>query len=178
MAHPPTSPLGDDPWSLLGLTRSFAVDRAAVRAAYLARAAELHPDASTLDPDAAERATAALNEAKRILDDPELRASELLRLLGGPSKEADRSLPPGFLMEMMEVREEIESDQRAAVGGWLDKWQRWGDERRRGHIDAAGAMFAQSERAGTTPALLKQIRTELNAWRYVERMLEQIAVGE
>lgn len=105
---------------------------------------------------------AELNEAKRVLEDPERRANALLAKLGGPSKEEDRSLPEGFLMEMMEVREQMEEDGAAGRG----KWEEWAKERRGEAIEEVGAMFRERR--------LAEVRRRLNAWRYIERMMEQL----
>jgi len=166
-----------DPFETLGLPRSYATDAARVRRAWLAASAELHPDRAGADPlGEAEvaRRSAAINEARRILDDPELRADSLLRLLGGPPKESDKSLPDGFLMAMMEVREELESAMGDA--GEVAKLERWAQEQRAGYQDRIAANFRHLQETEDDSALVA-IRTELNAWRYIERMLEQIHPG-
>ena len=84
----------------MGLARRFDITAAEIRRAYLQRAAAVHPD---LAGDDAGEAAAALNRAKMVLENPERRANALLALLGGPAKEQDKSLPPGFLMEMMDT---------------------------------------------------------------------------
>jgi molecular chaperone HscB len=154
-----------DAFDVLGLPAEFAVDAAAVNRAYLARSAALHPDLAAGD-ESAPRKMAELNEAKRVVEDPERRANALLARLGGPSKEEDRSLPDGFLMEMMEVREQMEAEGTAERG----KWEAWAKERRREAIEDVGAMF----RAAADEGMLGAIRRRLNAWRYIERMVEQI----
>lgn len=137
------------------------MDAAAVNRAYLARSAALHPDRAAGDADAPRR-MAELNEAKRVIEDPERRANALLARLGGPSKEQDRSLPDGFLMEMMEVRERMEAEGAAARG----TWEAWAKERRREAVEEVGAMFREGR--------LGEVRRRLNAWRYIERMMEQL----
>lgn len=138
------------------------MDAAAVNRAYLSRSAALHPDLAAGDGDAP-RKMAELNEAKRVVEDPERRANALLARLGGPSKEEDRSLPDGFLMEMMEIREHMEADGAAARG----KWEEWAKRRRGEAIKEVEAMFREGKRM--------EIRQRLNAWRYIERMMEQLA---
>ena len=169
-----TTPNDLDPYETLGLPRSYEIDPAQVRKAWLSASAELHPDRAGADPlDEAEvaRRSAAINEARRLLDDPELRADTLLRLLGGPAKESDKSLPDGFLMAMMETREELEA--AAGDAAELAKLERWAQEQREGYIERIAAGFKHHEATGEAAALT-HIRTELNAWRYIERMLEQI----
>lgn len=125
----------------------------------------------------AEAAAAALNQARGVLTDPESRAEALLLRLGGPRKEDDRTLPPTFLAEMMEVREEIEAaigqaGEEAAAARM--KWEEWARERRRGHIARVGELFAGGAGSGD-PSALRQVRIELNMWRYAERLIEQLA---
>jgi curved DNA-binding protein CbpA len=168
-----TDPI-NDPFGTLGLPRSFGVDPSQVRRAWLSASGTLHPDRAGGDPlDGAEiaRRSARVNEARRVLDNPELRAEALLRLLGGPAVGADKSLPEGFLAEMMSVREELEAaaDDPARVAAL----ERWAQEQRSGHVERIGSLFDAHEKTGDRAAIAS-IRTELNAWRYIERMLEQI----
>ena len=98
-----------DHFERLGLPRRFSVDASDLERNYLARSREVHPDFHSGDTDAVEDASAALNDAYATLRDPFRRAEHLLLLLGGPSAKDDKSLPPAFLMEMLELREVIET---------------------------------------------------------------------
>ncbi len=163
-----------DPFAVLGLPRAYALDREEIERRYLARVAEMHPDligAEAMgvlggDDVDVEARSSTLNEAKRVLEDPEKRAVALWKLLGGVE---DNALPPGFLMEMMEVRQEIEG---AASDAERAKWEAWVEERRREYVARVGKMFDQVHTGGA--AALKAIKVELNAWRYVERLAEQL----
>jgi molecular chaperone HscB len=157
-----------DPFALLGLPRRFDLPMPDIQRAWLTRTARLHPDRPDAPPDAAER-LARLNHAHADLADPERRAAALLALLGGPSKEQDKSLPPGFLEEMLDVRERMESDLDADPAS-RERWDCWAAERR----DTSIARVARLFNAPPTPGSLREIRTELNAWRYIERMIEQL----
>lgn len=169
-----------DPFAVLGLPRQYDLDAAAVQRAYLERSAQVHPDVSGADDDEDDRAS-ELNRAKQILDDPEQRAIALWKLLGGGGVGAvDKTLPPGFLMQMMEVREEVEAAARMEGPGGKEarrKWEAWAEDRRREYQGRVGALFARAEThspPAADPILLKQIKTELNAWRYIERLIEQL----
>lgn len=167
-----------DPFAVLGLLRQYDVDAAAVQRAYLERSAQLHPDALGAGGGGVEsdEASAALNRAKQNLDDPEQRAIALWRLLGGGGGGGeDKTLPPGFLMQMMEVREEVEAAARAGGEEARRKWESWAEDRRREYQGKVGALFARVEsQAAADPSALKQIKAELNAWRYIERLIEQL----
>lgn len=161
-----------DPFDTLGLEPRFDLDTGAVERAYLRLAAAAHPDVVGDDAEAARR-TAEINDARAVLLDPERRAEALLLRLGGPAKNQDKSLPPDFLGEMMDLRETIE----AAIAGDGDAeratWRAWALGRRAEFIAGVGAAFA----ALASPAAetdLRAIRTRLNAWRYFERLIEQL----
>lgn len=158
-----------DPFALLGLPRRFELDHAALQRAWLERAAKLHPDRADA-PDDAARLSADLNEAKAVLQDPERRANALVSLLGGPTKEMDKSLPEGFLMEMLEVREAMQAEIEAEGEDARARWESWAASRRGEIISRVGELFAR----GCDAATLRAVRTELNAWRYIERMIEQV----
>lgn len=171
MTHDPASTF--DPFAALGLPRRFDLEPGAIRQAHLARMAAEHPDLA----DAGDDAAADLNRARRTLEDDEARANALLTLLGGPKSDADRSLPPGFLMEIMALREAVE--EAIAGGGEAARAECRADAeaRRAGHIEAVAAAFAALDAGAPSAADLKSIRTELNAWRYAERLLEQLDPG-
>lgn len=118
----------------------------------------MHPDWAGGDGLSA----AELNDAKEVLLNPESRANALLELLGGPGKSEDRSLPDGFLLEMMEVREAVESGEGKDSG----EWRAWAMERRREHERCVADAFESHD--------LRGARRHLNAWRYIERMIEQL----
>lgn len=180
-----------DPFALLGLPRRFDLDAAELQRRFIQASAANHPDRFTdaLDQaDAADR-SAAINEAYRLLLDPQSRAEALLDLLeaeagaGGPSAgrtparaAADaKALPPNLLMEMMEARERMEeaqaSDDQAALAE-LATWARRERDKRLAHLGgllSAGATGGGEARA----AALREARLELNAIRYFGRMIEQ-----
>lgn len=166
-----------DPFFLLGVPRTFDLSIDQVRGAHLALAASLHPDlAPGESEEETSRRSAELNLALHLLEDPERRANVLLELLGGPTKEQDRSLPPGFLMEMMETREAIESAVESADPAAIRTWHDWAEEQRAGHIRAISDLF-RGLPASAKGEQLAPIRTRLNEWRYIERLREQLDSG-
>lgn len=160
-----------DPFDLLGIPPTFEVDPSALQRAWLAGSARLHPDrfsAGSAAPDEARRLAllAALNQSKAALADPFQRGEALLARLGGPSKEADKSLPDSFLMEMLEVREQLEEAAASGDSAAIGKWEDWAAEQRRDAIQRVAGLFKDGA--------LTELRRELNAWRYIERMIEQL----
>lgn len=156
-----------DPFAALGLERRFDMPSASIESAFLERLRGVHPDLAGED---ASLDAADLTRARATLADHEERAVALLALLGGPSASEDKSLPDGFLMEMMELRGEIE-EELVSDAGARDRWQAFADERRAGHIGRVSELFQTDP---MTDGTLGEIRMELNAWRYTERLIEQL----
>lgn len=182
-----------DAFEVLGLPVSFGVGPAQVQRAYMARAAAAHPDALSaweagggeFDPEqegaaegTAEGAAARLNRAKETLLDDEQRAAVVLARLGGPAANEDRSLPPSLLADVMDKRSEFENAQGKGNAHAMEALRHWAHGQRQHRVETISGLF---ERAAAMPAgavrvpVLKAIRTELNAWRYIERMLEQVS---
>lgn len=150
-------------FEILGLPKRFDLSPRDVERAYLARSAETHPDAG-----GAGLGQATLNDAREVLLNPEARAEALLEVMGGTGKSEDKALPDGFLMEIMETREAVES---AASDAERSKWRAWAVEQRGSYVRTVADLFRRAE---TDPAVLRDVRRQLNAWRYIERMIEQL----
>lgn len=159
----------DDPFDTLGLAPCFDLSDEQIERAYLARIAAAHPDRETGGQDRA----ASLNDARRVLLDPERRAAALLARMGGPGAAEDKSLPDGFLMEIMETRAEIEQAMAADPSDETRaQWEAWAGRRRAEYARQVSALFERA--AGGERGVLAEIRTLLNAWRYIERLIEQL----
>ena len=167
-----------DHFDRLGLPRRFVVDTAELERQYLARGRAVHPDyhqlASAAEKQASLELSAALNEAYATLRDPFRRAEHLLALHGGPSASEQKQLDPAFLMETLELREEIEEVKAT------------GDAARRAEIEqrlteTSDGLFAEVarlfERLAAQPgdaALAGQVRQRLNALKYVRNLLRDL----
>lgn len=168
----------DDAFDILGVQPGFEISRDAIDGAYLAAAGALHPDLSAGNPDAA-RQMARVNDAKRLLEREESRAEELLRRLGGPAADQEKTLPPGFLAQMMSVREEVEAGLEEADPGRRTArrkhWENWARGEQEAAIRDIASLFASLEvDAALRAATLRAIRVRLNSWRYIERLMEQL----
>lgn len=164
-----------DPFEILGVPGHFELAAADLDRAYYGRATALHPDIASGHSEAP-RKMAELNRAKEILSSPERRADALLRRLGGPDRTAHRQLPATFLAEIMQVREEIEAAMAAAPERREQeraRWEAWAEGERARAIREVGAMF-RGLGSPPDPESLRTLRTRLNAWRYIERLIEQL----
>jgi DnaJ-domain-containing protein 1 len=157
-------PSRENPFATLGLGVSYEIDSGAIERAYLKKIAAAHPD-RVGDSGAVDAAT--LNDARACLLDDESRANAVLRLLGGPSASDDQSLPDGFLMEMMTTRTSMEEDLESDPETARADWTKWGNEQREQLLGEFGRLIKD-------PASLGACRTQLNALRYIERLIEQL----
>ena len=149
-----------DSFERLGLPRRFAIDAPELERNYLVRSREVHPDFDTGNEDAA----AALNEAYSTLREPFRRAEHLLTLSGGPSASEDKTLPPAFLMEMLDLREEIESARGSPER--VERIEAGLTERTKALETAMAKLFESNE--------LPAIRQQLNCVRYLANLLRDL----
>jgi molecular chaperone HscB len=164
---------GQTHFDRLGLPRRFLVDPAELERAYLARSRDVHPDyhlaGSEADLAASLEASAAVNEAYNTLRDPFARAEYLLNLEGGPSAGEQKQMPPAFLAEMLDAREQIELTR-----GKPDAVAKL-EADFRGRFDALmdeiAAAFAFPSRDAATRG---KIRGLLNAAKYVRGLLRDL----
>jgi molecular chaperone HscB len=164
-----------NPFTILGLKSGFDIDSQAIERSYLAKLAGAHPDAGGGDDmgDSCSFDAATLNNARSILLDDEQRAIALLDLLGGPNASACKELPDGFLMDIMSTRQEIE--EHLADGGEQSRvhWEHWARDQRTQYAHSITDLFDQLSDPPSESQLI-QIRVVLNAWRYIERLIEQL----
>lgn len=110
----------DDPFALLGAPRRYDLDLDVVEKSHRELSRALHPDkyaqAGASERRQALEKAASVNEAWRVVRDPIRRAEALFALAGLVVTESNDSstisVPPKFLMEMLEAREDL-SDARA-----------------------------------------------------------------
>ncbi|MCE4556808.1 Fe-S protein assembly co-chaperone HscB [Roseateles cellulosilyticus] len=107
----PAASLADDDFSLFGLPRRHALDRADIDARWKALQAQVHPDRFVSEGSAAQQMALQwvlrVNEAYQRLKDPIARGAYLCEL-NGHDVNASRALPPSFLMQQMAWREALE----------------------------------------------------------------------
>ena len=149
--------LSDDDFTLFGLPRRFALDRAALDAQWLALQAKVHPDRFAGQGAASQRLAmqwaVRVNEAYQRLKDPLKRGAYLCELRGAPIQaENNTAMPRAFLMQQMAWREALDDagSDAAAVESLDDAVQ--ADERKLlatlgQTLDAEGDAAAQAQAA-------------------------------
>jgi molecular chaperone HscB len=168
----------NDHFHRLGLPRRFVLDAGELERAYLAHSRAVHPDyhvtGSSGDLNASLELSAAVNEAYNSLRDPFLRAEHLLALSGGPSASEQKQMPPAFLMEMLEAREEIERARGNAAE--TDRLANAFAVRFDKLMGEVGGLFQQLEGTpeGNRANLLLRVRGLLNAAKYVRGLIRDL----
>jgi len=170
-----------NPYVAFGLPLAFDVDKDALRKKQLQLTRLMHPDffggQNAVLRALAERNTAELNHAYELLKDDAARADWLVRELGGPKEEDVREMPREFLLEVLEWSETLaeargtdpKSSERARLAPLRNELVG-----RRAEIleRVTGALDPLPE--PESPALAT-IRRDLNAVRYIDRALSDIA---
>jgi molecular chaperone HscB len=101
-------------FALFGLPEAFSLDQPMLEKAYRDIQSQVHPDRFAHAGDAERRAslqwTTRVNEAYRTLKDPVQRGRHLLELHGvDVAFETNTQMPTDFLMQQLELREELEA---------------------------------------------------------------------
>jgi len=164
--------LSSNYFELFGLAIDFSVDERllAERRQDLQRA--LHPDRYVTATDAERRysmqAASLVNEAYKVLDAPLSRAGYLLKLQDiDLDVETDTHMAPEFLMQQMELREEIgdvrsSSDPYAAIDGI-----------RKTLTDLAAEAAAAFKQAHQKEDLVVA-RDVVRQWQFIEKLSREV----
>ena len=162
-----------DDFTLLGLPRAYALDRAPLDAAWKALQAKVHPDKFAAEGAAAQRVAmqwaVRVNEAHQRLKDPLKRAAYLCELAGAPVQaENNTAMPGAFLMQQMEWREALDdAGNAAAVQSLSDDVQ----ADRKARIARVTQLL---DGGNEQPANPTQAAQEVRALMFIDRLLEEI----
>jgi molecular chaperone HscB len=112
-------------FELFGLAPAFALEPEALERRYREIQSQVHPDRFAHAGDAERRAslqwTTRVNEAYRTLKDPVQRGRHLLELHGvDVAFETNTQMPSEFLMQQLELREELEGATQGKDAARLD----------------------------------------------------------
>jgi molecular chaperone HscB len=161
-------PAQADLFALLGVAPRYDLDLKELEAAFFAKSKELHPDRFASAP-AAERVAAltksrALNDAYQTLKKPVPRAEYMLAAKGMLITDNER-LDPAFLMEILDLREELAEARAAGNMKVVEANQGSMQTRRKTTLSELPALFAAND--------LSAIKDRLIALRYLDRYLEE-----
>jgi molecular chaperone HscB len=169
---PQTFDLTRNHFDLFGIAPGFAIDLPALDSAYRGIQNEVHPDKFAHLPAAEQRIAMQwathVNEAYRTLKSPQARAKYLLELKGEAADEhGSAGLPPAFLMEQMEWREQVEAARDAGDSKVLAEL----DEESRSALKAVHAELARTlDREGDN----ETARQALFRLMFLDKLREEI----
>lgn len=170
---------GMDPFDTLGVAPSFSLslEDLASRQRDLSRA--LHPDRFVGRPASERRAALGraieVNEAHRTLKNPLSRAEALLGRLGLSVPEG-QELPasPAFLMEMMELREDLRTAGRAQNKAEVERLAAQVRGQEAILAQKLSVAFESAQEGKQTPEATKlEIHQTLGSLRYLRRFLDE-----
>ena len=171
----------DSYFNFYNLPEGFVLDEAALKRLYYAKSRETHPDfhATTSPENQAEmlRQATRNTDAYRTLADPDQRMAYVLRQHGLLEEAKQEQLPPDFLLDMMELNEQLMELEDAP------------DPAATARVAAAAQALADALDAGIAPVLagyaqlppdhrpaaLQQVRTYYLKKRYLLRIQAQVA---
>ncbi|GAC1588776.1 MAG: hypothetical protein NVS3B25_05730 [Hymenobacter sp.] len=173
--------MSPDYFAFYGLPESFLPDETALKRLYYAKSREAHPDfhaTSSAENQADMLRLATLNtDAYRTLAHPDQRMAYLLRQHGLLAEGKQEPLPPDFLMDMMDLNEQLmdleAAPEAAAVGNVAAEVRALADALDTG-IQPVLAGY-EGLPADHRPAALQQICTYYLKKRYLLRIQQQLA---
>jgi molecular chaperone HscB len=167
-----------DPFDILGVPRRFRLDLARLEQRHRDLSRALHPDrhvnAAPAERRIALEHAAAVNDAFRALKSPQSRAAALLATAGRVIAEDSRA-DPALLMEVMDLREQLDDARHAPRDGRHAAVARL-RAAVESHVAAEEAAIAEAFDTAETPpagAPLDRAHTALIKLRYYYRFLEE-----
>jgi molecular chaperone HscB len=148
-------------FELFGLAPAFSLDKEVLEKAYREIQSRVHPDRFAHAGDAERRAslqwTTRVNEAYRTLKDPVQRGKHFLELQGvDVAFETNTQMPTDFLLQQLELREELESATAGRDPSRLDQMRtRLRTQKRNLEQQIAEAIDAKKDYAGAAELVRK-----------------------
>ena len=167
-----------DHFKVMGLPHCFEIDSEELENLYQRLSLEMHPDFFVEAPEKqkhlSEKSSVMLNAAYSTLREPSSRAKYLLPLLDREKSLETAALPERFLQEMFTFQESLdeilESDDQSALCKMNEDLQN-----RHTFIESNyPALFKKFETSPENHKILQQLQTQLNAERYLRRLLDRI----
>jgi molecular chaperone HscB len=166
---------GADYYALLDLDPRYDLDPGELERRYLERSRAVHPDRFVGAPAsqrlAALQQSMQLNDAYKTLKQPGSRAEYLLGRRGVTIGD-NEILDPTFLMEVLELREELAEARHDRDAARLRALEQAMHDRQDATLERVGALFSRFESSGDQ-TLLADIKVQLIVLRYVRRYLDQ-----
>jgi molecular chaperone HscB len=158
-------------FELFGLPVAPSVDRSTLSKTYFDLQKKYHPDffsnAGDMEKDEVLHHSAAVNKAYKVFQDPERTIEYFLQHMGLVETDEKYSLPPDFLMEMMEINEALTEDEAAATRQVNEYAQRLTDE--------VKPIIEHYPLGVTDGADLQKLKAYYYKKKYLQRILDRLA---
>lgn len=153
-------------FELFGIPVSFQPDKDKLARTYFELQKKYHPDFYTLENEAEQadalEMSSQINKALRVLRNPDETIKYVLQLRGLLEEDEKYQLPPSFLMEVMELNEELGEGSAAAIAQM--------------EVDIKSPVISILENyndPGTPDADLLKVKEYYYKKKYLDRILER-----
>ncbi len=154
-------------FELFDLPVSVSVDAAALNKKYVALQKKFHPDFFTQEnadeQEAALEQSSEINKALKVLKDPDATLFYVLQLKGLAATDEKYQLPPDFLMEVMELNEQLDDNTAALVADF-----------EAGIYKEVSDIIAVYDDASVTGAQLLKLKEYYYKKKYLQRILDRM----
>ena len=167
-----------DHFEVMGLPHCFEIDSVELENRYQRLTLEMHPDFFVAAPEKqkllSEKSSVMLNAAYSYLREPASRARYLLSLFAREKNLQTEALPEGFLQEMFTLQESLDEMLESCDQSDLFKMNEDLQNRYASIESNYAALFKKFETSPENTEILQQLQTQLNAERYLRRLLDRI----
>ena len=167
-----------DHFEVMGMPHCFEIDSEELENLYQRLTLEMHPDffgtASEEQKRLSEKSSVMLNAAYSSLREPTSRARYLLSLFARGKKLQTDTLPEGFLQEMFTLQESLDEMLESCDQSDLCKLNEDLENRYASIESNYAALFKKFETSPENIEILQKLQTQLNAERYLRRLLDRI----
>ena len=154
-------------FELFDLPVSLNVDKSKLAKKYFELQKKYHPDyftqATEAEQEEALEKSSAVNKALKILKDKDSTIKYLLQLKGLLEEEEKYLLPPDFLMEVMELNEELTVESATAINDF-----------EKDIYSGVQSIIEQYDAAAITTAELLKVKEYYFKKKYLQRILDRL----
>jgi molecular chaperone HscB len=154
-------------------------DTQVLRARYIEKSKQLHPDyftnASPAEQEEAERQTALNNKAYQTLVNPDTRLRHVLELNGLLQEDQSYQMPPDFLMEVMDLNERLMSLEFDASEGLYEEALKHTQELEKQLEGTAQEAISRFDSDPSDDTALQSLSAYYFKKRYLLRIKENLA---
>ena len=167
-----------DHFKVMGFPHYFEIDSVELENRYQRLTLGMHPDFFGAAPEKqkclSEKSSVMLNAAYSSLREPASRARYLLSLFARKKNLQTDSLPEGFLQEMFTLQESLDEMIESCDQSDLCKMNEDLQNRYVSIESSYATLFKKFKTSPENTETLQQLQTQLNAERYLRRLLDRI----